>query len=193
MGTSVGTSLPLLAAVVCVLLIAGYWFYGRFLARQFSLRDDVRTPAHELEDGEDDVPTPRFYLLGQHFSAIAAAGPIVGPITAAQQFGWLPCVLWIGLGYVILAFTDVTAATFIGVSEELSGLDGVPVAFNKGGAVAAAAVMYLLLAVVMGLVQRRFKPPLWLVTAIFVPGTLAAFFAFESARTLLRLADPTDR
>src|SRR5689334_12275211 len=103
-------SLPLLAAVVSALLVAGYLVYGRFLARQFALRDDVRTPAHEFRDGDDFVPTPRFYLLGQHFSAIAAAGPIVGPILACRQFGWLPCVLWIGLGVVFIgAVHDFTA------------------------------------------------------------------------------------
>ena len=53
-------------------------------------------------DGVDFVPTRPFYLLGQHFSAIAAAGPIAGPILACQQFGWLPALLWIGLGVVFI-------------------------------------------------------------------------------------------
>src|SRR4029453_6200869 len=50
--------------------------------------------------GVDFVPTRPFYLFGQHLSAIAAAGPIAGPILACQAFGWLPCLLWIGLGVV---------------------------------------------------------------------------------------------
>jgi carbon starvation protein len=232
--------LPLLAAIVCALLVASYLLYGRFLAREFALRDDARTPAHERNDGEDFVPTPRFYLLGQHFSAIAAAGPIAGPIAAATKFGWLPCVLWIAFGvvfigavhdftalvasvrhransiaeivrehigprawaamlafiwialvYVILAFTDVTAQTFVGKSEELAGLDGKPISFNRGGAVAAAAVMYLLLGVVMGLVQRRFKPKLWLVTAVFVPATLGVIWLGTQVSTALVLEQRT--
>ncbi len=53
-------------------------------------------------DGVDFVPTRPVYLLGQHFSAIAAAGPIAGPILACQQFGWLPALLWIGIGVVFI-------------------------------------------------------------------------------------------
>ncbi len=96
------TSLPLLATIVLVALAAGYVLYGRFLARGFALDDSRRTPADELNDGEDFVPTKPFYLLGQHLSAIAAAGPIAGPILACQQFGWLPCILWIGLGSIFI-------------------------------------------------------------------------------------------
>src|SRR5687767_14997565 len=95
-------SLPLLAAAVAILLALGYRFYGRFVAAQFALDDGRATPAMSVNDGVDFVPTRPFYLMGQHFSAIAAAGPIAGPILACQQFGWLPCVLWIGLGVVFI-------------------------------------------------------------------------------------------
>jgi carbon starvation protein len=77
--------------------------------------------------------------------------------------------IWIALIYVIVAFADITAGSFVGVTEEL---EAVKVSFNPGGAVAAASVMYLLMAVIMGIVQRYLKPPLWLVTIIFVPATL---------------------
>ncbi|HET8644813.1 MAG TPA: carbon starvation CstA family protein, partial [Vicinamibacteria bacterium] len=213
------TSLPLLALAVLAFLAAGYRLYGRFLAREFALSDGAVTPAVARNDGVDFVPTRPFYLLGQHFSAIAAAGPIAGPILACRQFGWLPCLLWIGLGvvfigamhdfaslvasvrhqgrsiaeimrihlgrrawllmlafiwvalvYVILAFTDITASTFVGRNAELEGLRA---GFNPGGAVALASVLYLLLAIVMGLVDRYLHPPLWLQTVVFVPGTLA--------------------
>jgi carbon starvation protein len=229
-------SLPLLAGLVLTGLAAGYLLYGRFIARQYRLDDARVCPARELNDGVDFVPTRKFYLLGQHFSAIAAAGPIVGPIAACLAFGWLPCILWIGLGvifigavhdfsalvasvrhrarsiaeivkenmgprawiaimafiwlalvYVILAFADVTADTFIGVNEELPG----NVTFNKGGAVAAAATMYLLLSVVMGLLQRRFNPPLWLMTAVFVPATLAVVWLGTRLSTLLLFGHTT--
>jgi carbon starvation protein len=76
--------------------------------------------------------------------------------------------IWIALVYVIVAFADITAASFKSGTEELQGVQS----FNPGGAVAAASVMYLFLAVVMGVVQRFLKPPLWLLTIIFVPGTL---------------------
>jgi carbon starvation protein len=210
-------NLTVLAVAFLIILGLAYRIYGRWVARQLSIDDSRVTPAHRQRDDMDFVPTRPFYLFAQHFSAIAAAGPIAGPILACQAFGWLPCLLWIGFGvvfigavhdlsaltasvrhragsiaeiarerlggragramlafiwialiYVIVAFADITAGTFVAGTEELVGTQ---VRFNPGGAVAAASVMYLLLAVVMGLVQRFFKPPLWLVTVIFVPAT----------------------
>lgn len=211
-------SLALIALVVLAILTVGYLAYGTFIARQYRLDDASPTPATRINDGAEFIPTRPFYLLGQHFSAIAAAGPIVGPIVACMAFGWLPCLLWIVVGvvligavhdfsaliasvrhgahsiadvarehlgkraylalvafiwlaliYVIVAFTDVTAGTFLGKADEL---DGLKASFNPGGAVAAASVMYLILAGVMGLAQRYLKPPMWLVTLVFVPATL---------------------
>ncbi|HKO61388.1 MAG TPA: carbon starvation CstA family protein [Pyrinomonadaceae bacterium] len=212
-------TLTLLAVGFLILLVAAYRLYGGWVARQFQLDDARQTPAHRVNDGIDFVPTKPFYLFGQHFSAIAAAGPIAGPILACQAFGWLPCLLWIGLGvvligavhdftglaasvrhgatsiaeitrehlgsragrammtfiwialvYVIVAFTDITSGTFVGGSEELRSA---AVNFNPGGAVAAASILYLLLSLILGLVQRYLKPPLWLVTLIFVPAAFA--------------------
>ena len=226
--------LPLLALVVVALLVVGYVSYGRLVAGQFGLDDARRTPAHTQADGVDFEPTAPGYLLGQHFSAIAAAGPIVGPVLACQQFGWAPCLLWIVLGcvligavhdlsslvasirhgassvaevvrqqlsprawaaflafiwlalvYVIVAFTDVTASTFLGRIEEL---EGVQVQFEQGGAVALAAVCYLLLAVVMGLVQRFLRPPLWALTLVFVPLAFGTVLLGTRCSTLLVLA-----
>jgi len=103
-------SLPLLAAIVLIGLALGYHFYGGFIARQYALDRDRRTPAHEHADGVDFVPTRPFYLFGQHFSAISAAGPIVGPILACQAYGWLPCILWISIGVIFIgAVHDVSA------------------------------------------------------------------------------------
>ena len=95
-------SLPLIATVVLAGLFFGYRFYGGFVARQYALDDGRATPATRHSDGVDFVPTRPFYLLGQHFSAIAAAGPIAGPILAAQQFGWLPALIWISVGVVFI-------------------------------------------------------------------------------------------
>jgi carbon starvation protein len=212
-------TLTLLAVGFLLMLAAAYRLYGGWVARQFKLDDGRPTPANQVNDGIDFVPTKPFYLFGQHFSAIAAAGPIAGPILACQAFGWLPCLLWIGLGvvligavhdfaslaasvrhgarsiaeiareqlgtgagrammgfiwiallYVIVAFADITAGTFVGGSEELKAT---AVNFNPGGAVAAASVLYLLLSVLLGMVQRYLNPPLWLVTIIFVPAAFA--------------------
>jgi carbon starvation protein len=211
-------------------LIFGYFAYGRWIAKQFRLNDERETPAHHFRDDEDFVPTKPFYLFGQHFSAIAAAGPIAGPIIACQAFGWLPCLLWIALGvvligavhdfstltssirhgatsiaeitreklgggagrammafiwialiYVIVAFTDITAGTFVSGTEELQGIGN----FNAGGAVAIASVMYLGLSIVLGLVQRFLNPPLWLATIIFVPATFALSYLGTQLSTVL--------
>jgi carbon starvation protein len=111
-------SLPLLSLVVLGSLALGYRFYGRFVARQFALDDADATPAGAREDGVDFVPTRPFYLLGQHFSAIAAAGPIAGPILACQQFGWLPCILWIGLGVIFIGAVHDFAALVASVRHD---------------------------------------------------------------------------
>ncbi len=227
-------SLPLLAGIVVCGLALGYRFYGGFVARQYNLDASRQTPAQRVNDGVDFVPTKPFYLLGQHFSAIAAAGPIVGPIAACQQFGWLPAILWIGLGvvfigavhdlstlvasvrhdaksiaevvkanlgpragvamlafifvaliYVIVAFADVTASTFVTGDAELGG--EIKFTFNQGGAVAASSLLYLTLSIVMGLVERYAKPPLWLQTILFVPATLGAVWLGTRISTWLVL------
>ena len=107
-------SLPLLALGFLALLSASYFAYGGWVERRFAPDDRRATPAQRVNDGVDFVPTRPFYLFGQHFSAIAAAGPIVGPILACQAFGWLPCLLWIGLGVVLIGavhdFASLTAS-----------------------------------------------------------------------------------
>lgn len=89
----------LLLLVICVAVLAcGYIFYGRWLCKQWGVGEgDKPTPAHELEDGVDYVPAKAPVLMGHHFSSIAGAGPITGPIGAAI-FGWVPVTLWILIG-----------------------------------------------------------------------------------------------
>ncbi|MEH7479645.1 carbon starvation protein CstA [Neobacillus drentensis] len=85
---------------ICILMIA-YRLYGTFMAAKvLKLDDSKQTPAHELNDGKDYVPTNKWVTFGHHFAAIAAAGPLVGPILAAQ-FGYLPGLLWLLIGAVI--------------------------------------------------------------------------------------------
>lgn len=89
--------------LICmVIFFLGYRFYSRFVARDFKLNDAAVTPAVEINDGVDYVPAKASLLLGQHFSAIAGAGPIVGTILAAIWFGWLPAILWILLGSIFI-------------------------------------------------------------------------------------------
>lgn len=85
---------------ICILMIA-YRLYGTFMtAKVLKLDDSKPTPAHELNDGKDYIPTNKWVTFGHHFAAIAAAGPLVGPILAAQ-FGYLPGLLWLLIGAVI--------------------------------------------------------------------------------------------
>jgi carbon starvation protein len=95
-----------------VLFGLSYLFFGGYLSRQLNLDDSRITPACEINDGVDFVPAKPSLLLGQHFSAIAAAGPIVGPVLAGLWFGWLPALLWIVLGAILVGGVhDITSLT----------------------------------------------------------------------------------
>ena len=98
-------------------LVCGYLFYGRWLCKQWGVGEsDQQTPAHTMEDGVDYVPAPAPVLMGHHFSSIAGAGPITGPISALKLgFGWLPCVLWIIVGGVFFGGVHDFGALFASV------------------------------------------------------------------------------
>ena len=96
----------------CAVLAAGYIFYGNWLCKQWGLGElDEPTPAHTMEDGIDYVPAKAPVLMGHHFSSIAGAGPITGPISAAG-FGWLPCLLWILIGGIFFGGVHDFGALF---------------------------------------------------------------------------------
>ncbi len=101
----------LLSAAV---LLVAYRVYGALLARLLELDPHAPTPAVTLRDDVDYVPTEPKFLMGQHFSAIAAAGPIVGPILAGVAFGWLPALAWILVGCIFVGgvhdFTALVAS-----------------------------------------------------------------------------------
>ncbi len=226
--------MSLLAILVpsALVLAVAYRVYGGILSRLFRLDDTEPTPAVTLRDDIDYEPIPPQLLMGQHFSAIAAAGPIVGPILAGVAFGWLPALLWILIGsifiggihdfaalvasirhkarsiaevvrdhmsrrgyllfltfvwialvYIIVAFTDITASSFIG-RQMLENGETV-----SGGGIATSSLLYLVLPVVMGVCMRYFKMPLWLATAVFLPLVGLAIWAgqrmpFDLAQTL---------
>ena len=90
--------LAVLFLFAVVFLLGAYKFYGSFLVRMFDLDNSRKTPAECLYDGMDYCPTHPAVLMGHHFSSIAGAGPIVGPITAAAWFGWLPAYIWCLIG-----------------------------------------------------------------------------------------------
>ena len=120
----------LVLLVGCAILIAGYIFYGGWLAKQWGVDDTKVTPAHELEDGMDYVPAKAPVLMGHHFSSIAGAGPINGPIQAAV-FGWLPCMLWILIGGIFFGAVHDYGALFASIRHKGQTL-GEVVAANIG-------------------------------------------------------------
>ena len=206
--------MSMLAVVVlsAVVLTAAYFTYGSLLVRLFQVRPDAKTPAVELRDDLDYAPLSPNELLSQHFSAIAAAGPIVGPILAGVMFGWVPALIWILVGcifigglhdfsalmasirhqarsmaevvrehvsrrafllflsfvwlalvYIVVAFTDITARSFVG-SQPLDNGEIV-----SGGGIASSSLMYLALPILMGVWMRYGKLPIGLATIIFLP------------------------
>src|SRR5262249_14923710 len=95
--SSAMTAMPLMIGVLCVMAIA-YRYYSAFLAAKVATLDDLRTtPAVELNDGQNFHPPNKWVLFGHHFAAISGAGPLIGPVLAAQ-FGYLPGLLWIVIG-----------------------------------------------------------------------------------------------
>ena len=101
----------------CAVLIAGYILYGGWLAKTWGVDDSRPTPAHELEDGMDYVPAKAPVLMGHHFSSIAGAGPINGPIQAAV-FGWLPVVLWVLIGGIFFGAVHDYGALFASIRHK---------------------------------------------------------------------------
>ena len=106
-----------------LILIAAYFTYGRFISKKVFELDDSRTvPAVEMEDGIDYVPTDAKYLAGQHFSAIAAAGPVTGPIIAGISFGWVPTFLWIIFGTIFIGGVHDMGSLVASIRHKAAGI-----------------------------------------------------------------------
>ena len=107
----------LILIIAIVALLIGYICYGGWLAKQWGIDPSRKTPAHELEDGIDYVPAKAPVLMGHHFSSIAGAGPINGPIQAAA-FGWLPVLLWVVIGGIFFGGVHDFGALFASVRHK---------------------------------------------------------------------------
>ena len=99
------------------ILVVAYLTYGRWLAKQWGVDPSHSTPAHEMEDGVDYVPAKAPVLLGHHFSSIAGAGPINGPIQAAV-FGWVPVFLWVLIGGIFFGAVHDFGALFASIRNK---------------------------------------------------------------------------
>ena len=205
--------------VGCAILIAGYVFYGKWLAEQWGVDPNRTTPAHELEDGNDYVPAKAPVLMGHHFSSIAGAGPINGPIQAAV-FGWVPVMLWVLIGgiffgamhdfgalfasvrnkgqsigeviaesigsrakklfltfsyltliLVVAAFASIVANTFKATYDESGALD--KVASSANASTAMISILFILIAVVFGMMVYRRNASLVVSTVVGVLAIVA--------------------
>lgn len=155
----------LVIAAVCVYSIA-YRYYSLFIAKKvFELNPRRVTPAHRLKDGLDYVPTNKAVLFGHHFAAIAGAGPLVGPILAAQM-GYLPGTLWLLVGVVFAGAVQDFTVLFISTrrdgkslgemaKEELGSFAGIVVMLG------ALGVMIIILAVLALVVVKALTNSPW--------------------------------
>ena len=205
--------------IAMVVLVAGYVFYGRWLAKKWGIDEKAKTPAFTHEDGEDFVPSSKFTVFSHQFSSIAGAGPVTGPILASV-FGWVPVLLWLLIGglffgavqdfgalyasvknegksmgmiiekyigktgrklfmlfcwlftlLVIAAFTDMVAGTFVG-----TGLEDASVAYANGSA-ASISMLFIVVAVIFGLIQKKVGKMNEWVKAVVAIGLLVVMFA----------------
>ncbi len=111
-------SLLLVTLLATTILLLGYCFYGKFLTQVFDLKKENVTPACRMNDGVDFVPASPPILIGQHFAAIAAVGPIAGPILAGITYGWLPSLIWIALGAVLIGGVHDFAALVASIRHD---------------------------------------------------------------------------
>jgi len=155
----------LLIAAVCTYVVA-YRFYSKFLAdKVFGLDPQRATPAERFNNGHDFVPTNRWVLFGHHFAAIAGAGPLVGPVLAAQ-FGFLPGTLWLVIGVVLGGAVQDFTILFCSLrrdgkslgqmaKEEVNRTTGVT------AMIAVLAIMIILLAVLALIVVNALRSSPW--------------------------------
>src|SRR5919108_931336 len=163
--------------------LVAYRFYSRFLAnRVFGLNDRRATPAERLANGRDFVPTQRWVLFGHHFAAIAGAGPLVGPVLAAQ-FGYLPGTIWIVFGVVLGGAVQDFIILFGSMRRDGKSLG--QMAKEETGPltgllamVAVLAIMVILLAVLALVVVNALKDSPWGVFTILCTIPIAILMGF---------------
>ena len=180
-GETVSAAWLVLAAVGTYLV--AYRFYSRFLAdRVFGLNDRRATPAERLANGRDFVPTSRWVLFGHHFATIAGAGPLVGPVLAAQ-FGYLPGTIWIVFGVVLAGAVQDFIILFGSMRRDGKSLG--QMAKEETGPVtgmlamvAVLAIMVILLAVLALVVVNALRDSPWGVFTILCTIPIAVLMGF---------------
>jgi carbon starvation protein len=146
------SAMPLMIGVLCLMAIA-YRYYSAFLAAKVAALDDAReTPAVRLNDGQNYHPTNKWVLFGHHFAAISGAGPLIGPVLAAQ-FGYLPGLLWIVIGVCLAG--AVQDFLVLAASTRRNGQSLAQIAYTDIGKVAGtaaiAAILFIIVIALAGL------------------------------------------
>ncbi|MEU0205293.1 carbon starvation CstA family protein [Streptomyces canus] len=160
-----------------------YRFYSRFIARRVLKPDDRRaTPAERLEDGVDFHPTDKRVLLGHHFAAIAGAGPLVGPVLAAQM-GYLPGTLWIVAGVIFAGAVQDMVVLFLSMRRDGTSLgqmarDEIGRAGGAAALVAVFAIMIILLGVLALVVVNALAHSPWGTFSVAMTIPIALFMGF---------------
>ncbi|WP_280412212.1 carbon starvation CstA family protein [Nocardia asiatica] len=166
-------------AAVCTYIIA-YRFYARFIERKLvKPRDDLATPAEILENGKDYMPMDRRVLYGHHFAAIAGAGPLVGPVLAAQM-GYLPGTIWIVVGVVLAGAVQDYLVLWVSMKRRGRSLgqmarDELSVIGGWSAIVGVLVIMMILLAVLALVVVNALAHSPWGVFSIGMTIPIALF------------------
>jgi carbon starvation protein len=145
-------AMPVMIAVLCLMAIA-YRYYSAFLAAKVAALDETRqTPAEKFNDGQNFHPTNKWVLFGHHFAAISGAGPLIGPVLAAQ-FGYLPGLLWIVIGVCLGG--AVQDFLVLAASMRRGGRSLAQIAFHDigrvAGTAATAAILFIIVVALAGL------------------------------------------
>ena len=165
-----------------VVLIVGYIFYGGWLAKKWGVDNSRVTPAHELEDGKDYCPAKAPVLMGHHFSSIAGAGPINGPIQAAV-FGWVPVMLWVLIGGIFFGGVHDFGALFASIRHKGESIgevigDAIGARAKKLFIIFAYLTLILVVAAFASIVANTFK-------ATYVDGVLDKAASAANASTAI--------
>ena len=157
-------SLTIVFTALCVFAIA-YRFYGMWIAKTvLELNADRPTPAVAMEDGQDYHKTNKYVLFGHHFAAIAAAGPLLGPVLAAQ-FGYLPGTLWIIIGCVVGGAVHDMIVLYASVRHKGKSLSHIAETEigQRAGLIASFSILFILILTLAGLsiavVNALFQSP----------------------------------
>ncbi|OKZ53907.1 MAG: carbon starvation protein A [Clostridiales bacterium 59_14] len=145
----------------CAVLVVGYIFYGGWLAKKWGVDNSRPTPAHTMEDGKDYCPAKAPVLMGHHFSSIAGAGPINGPIQAAV-FGWVPVMLWVLIGGIFFGGVHDFGSLFASIRHKGESIgevigDAIGAKAKKLFIIFAYLTLILVVAAFASIVANTFK------------------------------------